>query len=79
MLRSGIAESPPPDPFNIPLSMYKQTRLKSSKDLVNKHLQKGATNQGKSMNATESLYINTTRFPTKQGTPSKMTTIRQSK
>ena len=43
MLMSSIADPTPPDPFGgmLPMSRYKQTRLKSSKDLVNHHLNRG--------------------------------------
>ena len=37
MLRSSIADPPPPDPFAMPLSKYRETRLKSTKDLVYIH------------------------------------------
>jgi hypothetical protein len=37
MLKQGIAEPLPPDPFELPLSKYKETRLKSTKDLMHLH------------------------------------------
>lgn len=37
MLRSGIADPPPPNPFDLPLSKYRETRLKSTKDLLSQH------------------------------------------
>jgi hypothetical protein len=40
MLKNGIADPPQPDPFANPLSKYKETRMKSTKDLMNQHLGK---------------------------------------
>ena len=65
MLLSGIAEPPPPDPFAMPMSRYKEIRLKSTKELMNKHrISQGKTPErdfARSKNASvmESLYTTT--------------------
>jgi Ca2+-binding EF-hand superfamily protein len=65
MLRSGITEPLPPDPFELPLSRYKETRLKSTKDLVNMHgKQRMAQPEFFRPKAhDESLYTTTTHHP----------------
>ena len=37
MLKQGIAEPAPPDPFAMPMSRYRESRLKSTKDLLHLH------------------------------------------
>lgn len=66
MLKNGIADPPQPDPFANPLSRYKETRMKSTKDLLTHHQQgktpiKGSKAQP-AINHVESLYTNTTQY-----------------
>lgn len=67
MLKSGIAEPLPPDPFAMPMSRYRETRMKSTKDLL--HLHKSSQNRMPDYMqqrhnvapAQETLYTNTTQ------------------
>ena len=62
MLISGIADPPPPDPYALPISKYKETRMKSTKELLHQH--KRALNKTpievSRVNHHESLYTTTT-------------------
>ena len=83
MLASSIADPQPPDPFcgMMPMSRYKQTRLRSSKDLVSHHLNRGkspavaAIPQRKTPMNESSLYIMTTKGSPMKNSPSKNNTM----
>lgn len=53
MLIESIAEPPILDAYNLPVSKYKQIRIKSTKDLVVKHKQRTSQESP--------IYTNTTR------------------
>ena len=71
LLKNTIVDIAPPQPYPATLSTYKQTRLKSSKDLVSHHINRDkfapiqpSPSQPKSV--ADSLYVTTTRSPMKE-------------
>jgi hypothetical protein len=68
MLMSTIVDPAPPQPYpQSRMSMYKQTRMKSSKDLVSHHLNKdkyfvpAPPSQHQPKTVADSVYVTTTR------------------